>query len=284
MKFANYKSIIILNVLSVIIMGMSLQKVMASPEEDRTQFQEFFKKKFAGLQMSDYRDGAYAIDTVGRESWEAIEEFPPYEPFIDDGKVMWETPFNNGKTYSDCFPNGPAIAQDYPQWDKEQSQVVTLALAINQCREQNGEAPLKYKKGEINNLLSYLSFESRDKITNVTIPSDDPKALQAYEDGKKFFYTRRGQLNFSCATCHVQNAGLKIRSEVLSPALGHTTHWPVYRSKWGTVGTLHRRFSGCNKQVRAKPFEAQSEQYRNLEYFLTYMSNGLELNGPGSRK
>jgi sulfur-oxidizing protein SoxA len=58
----------------------------------------------------------------------------------------------------------------------------------------------------------------------------------------------------------------------------------VYRSKWGTVGTLHRRFSGCNKQVRAKPFKAQGEEYRNLEYFLTAMSNGLNLNGPGSRK
>jgi sulfur-oxidizing protein SoxA len=30
--------------------------------------------------------------------------------------------------------------------------------------------------------------------------------------------------------------------------------------------------------------EPQSESYRNLEYFLTYMSNGLELNGPASRK
>jgi sulfur-oxidizing protein SoxA len=50
------------------------------------------------------------------------------------------------------------------------------------------------------------------------------------------------------------------------------------------MGTLHRRFGGCNGQVRAKPFKAQSVQYRELEYFLAYMSNGLELNGPGARK
>jgi len=36
--------------------------------------------------------------------------------------------------------------------------------------------------------------------------------------------------------------------------------------------------------VRAKPFKAQNEEYRNLEYFISYMSNGLEINGPGSRK
>jgi sulfur-oxidizing protein SoxA len=41
---------------------------------------------------------------------------------------------------------------------------------------------------------------------------------------------------------------------------------------------------GCNKQVRFKPYKPQSEEYRNLEYFHTYMSNGLELNGPGARK
>ncbi len=118
----------------------------------------------------------------------------------------------------------------------------------------------------------------------MVVPKDDAGAMAAYEEGKAFYFTRRGQLNMSCASCHVQNAGNMIRSENLSMSMGHTTHFPVYRSKWGTVGTLHRRFTGCNKQVRAKPFKAQGQEYRNLEYFLTYMSNDFELNGPGARK
>ena len=254
------------------------------PEKDQQVLTDYFKGRFAGVPIKEFANGAYAYDTVGRESWEAIEEFPPYEIAIDDGQAMWEKPFANGKTYKDCFADGPAIAQKYPHWDKKQAMVITLPLALNQCRKANGEKPLKYKKGSINNILSYISFQSRGKKTQVAIPEGDAGAMAAYEDGKKFFYTRRGQLNFSCATCHVQNAGNQIRSEILSPALGHTTHFPVYRSKWGTVGTLHRRFTGCNKQVRAKPFKAQGEQYRNLEYFLTYISNGMELNGPGARK
>ena len=48
--------------------------------------------------------------------------------------------------------------------------------------------------------------------------------------------------------------------------------------------TLQQRFAGCVRDVRAKPFELQSREFRNLEYFLSYMSNGLELNGPGARK
>ncbi len=270
--------------LLVLAGGMAMSLQAATPEEDRQAWVNFFQERFPEVPLEEYANGVYAIDPVGRENWEAIEEFPPYEPFIDEGKEMWDTPFANGKSYKDCFPDGPAIAAQYPRWDKEKGMVMTLPLAINACREANGEKPLKYKKGPINNILAYIASESRGQKTNVVIPEDDPRALAAYEKGKKFYYTRRGQLNFSCANCHIQNAGMKIRTEVLSPALGQTTHWPTYRSKWGTVGTLHRRFTGCNKNIRAKPFKAQGEQYRNLEYFLTYQSNGLPLNGPGSRK
>ncbi len=273
--------------LKLILTGLvctAANSVYADPEKDREVLAQYFEVRFPGVDKKEFANGAYAYDTVGRESWEAIEEFPPYEIAIDDGQEMWEKPFANGKTYKDCFPDGPVIAHKYPHWDKKQSMVMTLPLALNNCRKANGEKPLKYKKGSINNIVSYVAYESRGNKTNVVIPEGDAGAQAAFDEGKKFFYTRRGQLNFSCATCHVQNAGNQIRSEILSPALGQTTHFPVYRSKWGTVGTLHRRFTGCNKQVRAKPFKAQGQEYRNLEYFLTYMSNGLELNGPGARK
>lgn len=256
----------------------------STPQEDLELYRSYYIKRFPGVDINDFANGVYAIDEVAKSSWEAIEEFPPYEPAIDEGRAMWSKPFKNGKTYASCFGKSPAVAGQYPQWDKAKGMVVTLALAINQCREANGEEPLKYKKGKIASLLAYMAYESRGQITDVKIPEDDPRALQAYEDGKRFYFQRRGQLNFSCATCHMESTGQHVRTELLSPALGHTTHWPVYRSKWNEMGTLHRRFSGCNQQVRAKAFEAQGEEYRNLEYFLTHISNGLPLNGPGARK
>jgi len=128
-----------------------------------------------------------------------------------------------------------------------------------------------------------MAYTSRGNKINVQIP-DDPKALAAYERGKKHFYAKRGQLNMACADCHVYYAGSRIRADILSPALGQTSHFPVYRSKWGGLGTIQRRYGGCNKQVRAKPFKAQSDEYNALEYFHTYMSNGLDMNGPGARK
>lgn len=269
---------------SALIVALGATTASASPKEDLETFQKYNIERFKDVPLEEFANGVYAIDPIGRENWEEIEEFPPYELFIDAGEEMWNKLFANGKSFKDCFPKGPGIAGNYPHWDKDKKMVMTLPLAINQCLEANGEKSLKYKKGPINDILSYIAFNSRGQVTNVVIPENDPLAKEAYEKGKKFYYTRRGQLNFSCATCHLQNAGNQIRSEILSPALGHTTHWPAYRSKWSTVGTLHRRFTGCNKNIRAKPMKAQGEEYRNLEYFLTYMNNGQVLNGPGSRK
>lgn len=256
----------------------------ATPEEDLAAFQNYFQKRFPDTPKADFINGIYSIDKASREQWEAIEEFPPYEIAIEEGEQLFNTPFANGKGYADCFENGGiGIRQNYPYFDKELGEVMTLEWAINRCREANGEKPLKYKKGAIASISAYMAYTSRGNTINVEI-SDDPQALAAYENGKEFFYTKRGQLNFSCANCHAAGSGMMVRADKLSPALGQASHFPVYRSKWGSMGTLHRRFGGCNENIRAKGFKAQGKEYRNLEYFLTYMSNGLETNGPGVRK
>ncbi len=256
---------------------------IADPMDDQRVFQNYFKDKFPDVEYNDFINGVYSIDSASRDQWEAIEEFPPYELSIEEGERIFGTPFSNGRLLGDCFPNsGIGIAHLYPLFDTNRNEVITLELAINECRERNGEKKFKYKKGSIAAVSAYMRFTARGKVINIEIPNE--AANDAYDQGKQFYYARRGQLNMACAHCHVDNSGKRVRAELLSPGLGHTTHFPVYRSKWGSMGTLHRRFVGCNKQVRAKPFPAQSAEYRNLEYFLTFMSNGLRSNGPGVRK
>ncbi len=256
----------------------------ASPEEDLKNFRAYYEKRFPKTPFEDYINGVYSIDPASREQWEAIEEFPPYELNIEQGEALFNTPFANGKTYADCFENGGmGIRQNYPYFDGESGKVITLEIAINNCRVANGEKPLKAKRGKIADISAYMAYTSRGNIIDIKVP-DDPRALAEFERGKKHFYTKRGQLNMACADCHLHYAGNSVRVEMLSPALGQPTHFPVYRSKWGGLGTLHRRYAGCNEQVRAKPFKAQGDEYAALEYFHTYMSNGLEVNGPGARK
>ena len=270
--------------ISALLLVAGWTVLQASPETDRAAFEKFFTNKFPQTPVDDFVNGVYSIDQPSREQWIEIEEFPPYELSIDAGEAMWNTAFANGKTYADCFPDGGAVRGNYPYWDADRKEVITLELAINECRQANGEEPLKYNKGKMADISAYMSYQSRGQKINVVIPDGDADAMAAYERGKEFYYSKRGQLNFSCFDCHGGGAGNLVRADKLSPALGHTSHFPVYRSKWGGMGTLHRRFGGCNKQVRAAAFKPQSPQYRELEYFLTYMSNGLDYNGPGARK
>ena len=253
------------------------------PAADAKAFRDYFVSKFPKVKLEDFVNGPYSMNEDMRRQWEEKEQFPPYEFALETGREMFSKPFGNGKTYADCFPNGGiGIRQNYPYFDAKEGKVVTLELALNRCREVNGEAPYSYLKDEMASLTAYMAFTSRGKPFDIKIP-DDPRALAAYENGKRYFYTRRGQLNFSCAGCHVQAPGERLRAEILAPALGILNALPIYRSEWSGMGTTSRRFITCNSQTRAVPLEPQSDEYRNLEYYLSYMSNGLPISGPGAR-
>jgi L-cysteine S-thiosulfotransferase len=253
------------------------------PVADAKAFQSYFTQKFPKLKLEDFVNGPYSMNEDMHKQWEEKEQFPPYDFSLDLGKEMFSKPFKNGKSYADCFPNGGiGIRQNYPIFDQKEGKVITLELALNRCREANGEAPFSYVKDEMAALTAYMAFTSRGKPFDIKIPND-PRALEAYQNGKRYFYTRRGQLNFSCASCHVQNPGERIRAEILAPALGILNAMPIYRSEWGGMGTISRRFTTCNSQIRGVPLDPQADEYRDLEYYLSYVSKGLPISGPGAR-
>ena len=64
---------------------------------------------------------------------------------------------------------------------------------------------------------------------------------------------------------------------------GQSNGFPVFRLKWQKPGSIHRRFKGCNKQVRAKPFKIGSDVYNNLELYLAWRGNGLTVETPAVR-
>jgi sulfur-oxidizing protein SoxA len=269
-----------------IVVGTAQPLLAASdvnPKADFKAFRKYFTERFPNVKLNDFVNGPYSMDKDLRKQWLAKEEFPPYEFTLEKGKKMLETPFKNGKSYADCFENkGIGIRQNYPKFDAKSGKVITLEVAVNDCRTANGEKPYNYKKGEMAAITAYMAYTSRGKPMSIKIP-DDPRALAAYKKGEEFFYARRGQFNFSCASCHVQAAGNHVRTEVLAPALGIMNALPIYRSKWGAVGTTSRRITSCNSQVRATPLKPNDELYRDLEYFLSYMGNGLPISGPGAR-
>ena len=85
----------------------------AAPDADFQAFRNYFTKRFPQVPLNDFVNGPYSMDAGLRKQWEEIDAFPPYQFAVDKGKQMFETPFKNGKTYADCFPDkGIGIRQN----------------------------------------------------------------------------------------------------------------------------------------------------------------------------
>lgn len=255
----------------------------AAPEDDRMRLVNYFRHKHADVRVEDYIYGALAYDPDAREHYDGVMAFPPYADVLAEGERLWRTPFRNGRTYADCLPNGGRmIAGNYPMFDAARGQVVTFEMALNDCRVANGEAPYAYDDMATLGVLSAYARSLSDGM-RMNVRVDGPAALQAYEDGKRTYYRRVGQLNYSCASCHVDGAGSRLRDELLSPVLGQATHWPVFRAG-ERLETLQARYSNCFRRARHMPDAAGGTRYNNLEYFHSYLSNGMELKASVYRK
>lgn len=267
--------------LACLFLGSSLA-ASAGPAEDRQDLIKYYKQELPGVKFENYVLGALALNKDALAQYESIMDFPPYLNDLDDGMKTWGKPFKNGKNFASCFANGGKnVAGNYPQFDNASGKVVTFENVLNACLRRNGEADLKYGGRELGLLSAYA--KSLSDGMKVQVKVEGPAALAAYEKGKTLYYSRRGQLNFSCASCHVDNVGMFIRSEQLSPMIGQAAHWPEFRAGTDLV-TLQGRFRQCQKNTRAAPLEFNSEEYNNLEYFMTYMSNGLPMQTPVFRK
>lgn len=127
-------------------------------------------------------------------------------------------------------------------------------------------------------MVALIKSQSRGMPVNVRL---DGPAKKFFEKGREFYNQRRGQMDMSCAHCHDNNYGNMARSNVLSQ--GQMNGFPTYRFKWQGVGSLHRRFIGCNKNIRATPYKRGSEEYTNLELYMQWRSSGLKWESPSVR-
>lgn len=279
--------------LLAVVLGINCGPAVADPQADLQEFREFFARKYPTVKFEDYSKGFIVLPGLEeyRIQWDSINEMPPHELGVDRGLALWRTPFANGKTFSSCFRNaGKNIAQNYPYWHEPTRKVRTAEMDLLDCMKNNDPAlaeqfknlekdQVRVRFAEL--VAAFYSFSTGQKVS---IDLSAAGARSAYEAGKKFWWTRRGQLNFACAGCHVQLAGKNIGgNQPLSAALGHPLGWPGQRGLWERMELIHYRYQTCNSQVRAKPFELLSETYNNLQLYETYMSTGIPLTAPSYR-
>ncbi len=184
-----------------------------NPQADFKAFRDYFTQRFPNVPLNDFVNGPYSMDADLRKQWEAIEDFPPYQFAVEKGQEMFATPFKNGKTYGDCFPDkGIGIRQNYPYFDEKAGEVVTLELALNRCRQANGEQAFSYIKDDMAALTAYMAFTSRGKPFAIKIPND-PRALAAYRERRDDISIHAGANSIS----PVQAATYKVQASISAP-------------------------------------------------------------------
>ena len=247
-----------------------------NPEEDRQLFIDTFEANIPGVPISQYIHGSMMLSEDALDQYNSIMDFPPFQEMIDQGRKIWETPFKNGQKFANCFENkGANIAGKFPYYNTTLKQVVTFEMALNFCLKQNGETALNLINPEtMGSLSAYARSLSDGMLMQIEVP--DEEALSKYALGKSFYFRRIGQYNLACASCHLTHGGHYFRDELLSPTIGQAVHFPVFRGG-ERLYTLQMRYQRCMEAVGATPFKSGSETLNNLEYFHSYLSNGLPL-------
>ena len=254
---------------------------------------------------------------VSEEGAEAIgEQFNPGELDIDEGKALFQKEGPNGKSCATChgkngedlvgaaasypkvvdnvYPTGQTSGPDLVHKGQKQGEelnpakaikgegVRTLGMQINLCRMNNMDGePYSFSQKHGTDMRYLTIFVKSLSNGQPLAIKTTGKAEEYWEKGKEIYWMKRGQLNFSCGTCHVQESGMRIRGQILSNVRGQYNKFPTFRMKKQQTRLMHTRYRGCNRRIRAHDLPFQSAGYRALEVYHGSLSNGQPMKVPG---
>ena len=243
----------------------------------------FAAEDYGKYQVEDRRSGY----TYAAKETQAIQDDNFENPamlWVDDGSVLWEQAEGEvGKACASCHEDAAdsmkMTGAGYPKHNPKLGKMQNLEQRINQCRTENMKAkPFKYESAEMLGMTTFVRHQSNGQAMSVKV---DGEVAPFFKKGEAFYNQRRGQLDMSCKNCHGDNSGNMARANMLSE--GQSNGFPTYRLKWQKPGSIHRRFRGCNKNIRAKPFGYGSEEYVNLELYVAWRGRGLPVETPAVR-
>ena len=232
----------------------------------------------------DARRSGFDFMSPGTQAMQRDDMQNPGMLWVQDGEALWNAKAGaSDKSCASCHGDAATsmrgVAARYPAFDAPQGVPLTLGQRIDTCRQkhQRGTALLPESRALLS-LEAYVALQSRGMPI---APPDDPRLEAFRERGRQWFEKRIGQLNFSCAKCHADNAGQRLGGSVIPPA--HPTGYPIYRLEWQGMGSLQRRLRGCMSGVRAEPYPWGSIEMTELELYLAQRAAGMRIETPAVR-
>jgi len=239
--------------------------------------------KTSGDHPLDVIYSGWRFRTDETQALEADDFENPAMVAVEYGIELWETAAGtSNQSCADCHGGVESLKglrANMPRWNEAKGKPESLEHIINaSITEHQGAEAWKWESPEMLAMTSLIGMQSRGMP--MTVQTDGPME-EWVEKGKGLYYQRVGQLDMSCSQCHEDNYGNMIRADHLSQ--GNINGFPTYRFKWQGLGSLHRRFSGCMKNIRATPFKRGSDEFVALEAYLAWRGSGLGIETPAVR-
>ena len=206
--------------------------------------------------------------------------------YVQRGQELWnKVEGKAGKSCASCHGDAAKsmkmVGATYPKWDEKTNRPINVELRINKCRVENMQAdPYKFDAAEQRALTTFVKHQALGVPVKLDLKQGDMQGW--WEKGKDLYYTRTGQLNLSCASCHELNNGKYIRADHLSQ--GNVNGFPTYRLKQSNMVSVHNRFRGCIRDTRAEYPKAFSDPLMALEVYVTWRGTGLSVETPAVRQ
>lgn len=245
---------------------------------DQTQNSE--RLPTSNIPAKDIQSGSFFLTPETRNQQADSFENPGYF-WVETGAQLFEESSKNSQSCASCHENSlVSAAATFPKIDAQTGRLFNVEMQVNACRERyQAQSGYEYESEELLALTAFIANQSHGMPIKVSMEGD---AQQYFEVGEQEFFKRRGQLNFSCAQCHNENWGKKLRGDTISQ--GHGNGFPAYRLEWQSMGSLHRRLQDCNEGVRAEAKPLGDPLYVALELYLAVRANGLPLESPAIRR
>jgi sulfur-oxidizing protein SoxA len=226
---------------------------------------EFRTEETKALELDDFTNPGFLMVEIGEAAWSTVEGAA--------GKSC-------ESCHGDASESMKGVRAAMPKWREAAGKPMTMEQTINACRtERMGADAWKWESDQMLGMTAYVGLQSRGMPVKLDLAAGD---MQSWWDrGKEIYYTRSGQLDLACASCHEENYGKYIRADHLSQ--GQSNGFPTYRLKWQKMGSLHRRLKGCMADVRAEPYEIGSDEFVALETYLAWRGTGLSVETPAVR-
>ncbi|CAN1494716.1 L-cysteine S-thiosulfotransferase subunit SoxA [Rhabdaerophilaceae bacterium] len=223
---------------------------------------------------------------------------------VDRGEVLWTTKRGTKDVSLESCDLGQGAGKlegayaQLPRYFADTDKVMDLEQRLKHCMEtiQGLDTADVVRRrfggpGRISDMEDLVAFiANKSSGMKITPQLSHAKEKEALAIGEALFHRRSDFMDFSCATCHADDAkrirlqGLPNLVKAGKNAQETMGSWPTYRVSQSQVRTMQHRLWDCYRQMRTPEPVYLSEGLTALTLFLNKQAEGGEIQVPSIKR